>query len=196
MLPGTPMPLHIFEERYQEMIGTCIAQNSEFGIVQAGERGILNIGCTATVDKVVERYEDGRMDIVVRGQRRFEVLGIDEQRSYLRAEVRYFNDEDAEPAPKDQRARALAGLAALRVAEESTDVVLPDPRDPQLSFRVAWFIADLALRQTLLTIRSETDRLRHLNAFLPEHIAKVKRRTHVMKVAPKNGHGMIRIGEA
>ncbi len=196
LLPGTPMPLHIFEERYKEMIGEAIEGNTEFGVVQAGERGILNIGCTAVVERVMEKYEDGRLDIVVRGRRRFEIVLLNEEKEYLRASVEYFDDEDVDVEPPPElKALAIAGLNALRAAGGSTDIAIPDHRDRQLSFRVAWFVEDLPLRQTLLALRSETERLRHLNAFLPEYVARVRRTTHVRKVAPTNGHGMIKIGD-
>ncbi|MBC7927259.1 MAG: hypothetical protein H7039_16545, partial [Bryobacteraceae bacterium] len=96
----------------------------------------------------------------------------------------------------DLRAMAIAGLTALRSADDSEDIYIPDSRDPQLSFRVAWFITDLVLRQTLLGLRSEAERLRQLNAFLPEYIARVRRTNHVKKVAPRNGHGMIKLGDS
>ena len=60
------LPLHIFEERYKEMIGEAIRDKTEFGVVQAGEKGILNLGCTATVEKLEKQYPDGRMDITQR----------------------------------------------------------------------------------------------------------------------------------
>lgn len=196
MLPGTPMPLHIFEERYREMVGEAIRSNAEFGIVQAGDRGVLNIGCSVVVDKVLERYDDGRMDIVVRGRRRFEIMLLDEGKDYLRASVQFFDDNEDDPEPPAElKAMAIAGLNALRNAGGSVDIVAPDHQDRQLSFRVAWFITDLPLRQTMLSLRSETERLRHLNAFLPEYIARVRRTTHAHKVAPTNGHGMTNIGE-
>ena len=84
LLPANILPLHIFEDRYKEMIGEAIANQTEFGMVQAAERGILNLGCTASVLQVLEKYPDGRMDIVCAGQRRFEVLYLHNQKSYLR----------------------------------------------------------------------------------------------------------------
>jgi Lon protease-like protein len=74
LLPATPLPLHIFEDRYKELMGDVIPSRSEFGIVMAKDEGIVNIGCTAVVDRVVQRYPDGRMDIIAVGQRRFTVL--------------------------------------------------------------------------------------------------------------------------
>lgn len=195
LLPGTPLPLHIFEDRYKEMIGYAIENRTEFGIVQAGERGILNIGCSATVEQVVERYPDGRMDILVTGRRRFEINTLDGDKPWLQASVTFFNDEEADPAPVELKAMALAGVKALQSVEEVSEASLPDHRDPLLSFKIAYFVQDLVLRQTLLALRSETERLKHLNSFLPEYVARLRRTNHARRVAPKNGHGMIRIAD-
>lgn len=194
LLPGTPMRLHIFEDRYKEMVGEAIAHKTEFGIVQAGDRGILNIGCTATVERVLHRYPDGRMDILIEGRRRFEILLLDDEKAYLRASVSFFDDEEEAVASVELRAMVLAGLTALHAAEEKEQTEGPDHRDPRLSFKVAYFVPDLPLRQTLLAIRSESGRLRHLSEFLPEYVARVKRTIHVRKVAPRNGHGFLTIG--
>ena len=74
VFPRTHLPLHIFEERYKEMVGDAIRDGSEFGIVLAKEEGVLNAGCTVMVEKVLEMYPDGRMDILTCGQRRFEIV--------------------------------------------------------------------------------------------------------------------------
>ena len=95
LLPGAGLPLHIFEERYKEMIGEAINDGTEFGIVLASEKGIVNTGCTAVVQRVVNRYDDGRMDIIARGRRRFEILLLNEEKNYLRGAVEFFDDEDA-----------------------------------------------------------------------------------------------------
>jgi Lon protease-like protein len=194
LLPGAPLPLHIFEDRYKEMIGEALQKGTEFGVVQAGEKGILNIGCTATVKEVVNRYDDGRLDIMSIGRRRFEIFMLDEEKSYLRGAVTFFDDDDSEPAPVELKAMALAGLRVLSAGEEAADE--PDYANPQLSFKVGQWITDLAFRQMLLGLRSETERLRHIASYLPEYLAKLKRVEHVKKVAPTNGHGMHTVSEA
>ena len=107
VFPRTPLPLHIFEERYKEMVGEAIRASSEFGIVLAKEDGIVNAGCTVKVEKVLKKYADGRMDILTRGSRRFEILGLNEDKSYLRGEVEFFDDDDPGPAPADLQEKAL-----------------------------------------------------------------------------------------
>src|SRR4051812_31340685 len=89
-LPGNAIPLHIFEERYREMVGEAEASNSEFGIVLAKDGGIVNAGCTVVVESVLQRYPDGRFDVLTRGQRRFRLLSLNEDKAYLRGEVEYF----------------------------------------------------------------------------------------------------------
>jgi len=86
VFPRTRLPLHIFEERYKEMVGEAIRDESEFGIVLARDGGILNAGCTVKVSKVLEMYADGRMDILTLGQRRFEILSLNEEKDYLQGE--------------------------------------------------------------------------------------------------------------
>jgi Lon protease-like protein len=194
LLPSILLPLHIFEERYKEMIGEAIRDKTEFGVVQAGEKGILNLGCTATVEKLEKEYPDGRMDIISVGRRRFEILFLDEAKPYLRGAVNYFDDEDFTPASADARKMALAGFELLRRQEQS-EREAPDYDDPQLSFKIAEHVPDLALRQTLLAMRSEAERIAHINRFFPEYLANLKRAVHVRKVAPTNGHGFIAFGK-
>ena len=92
LLPETILPLHIFEERYKVMIGECVAEDREFGVVYLEGSEIKKIGCTARIVKVLKRYEDGKMDILTRGGRRFVIHNIYDDRPYLRAEVSYFDD--------------------------------------------------------------------------------------------------------
>src|SRR5947209_4664216 len=78
VFPRTPLPLHIFEERYKEMVGNAIRDNSEFGVVLARDEGIVNAGCTVSVEKLLQMHPDGRMDILTRGRRRFEISSLNE----------------------------------------------------------------------------------------------------------------------
>src|SRR6266568_4421341 len=107
VFPRTRLPLHIFEERYKEMVGNAIRDNSEFGIVLAKDEGIVNAGCTVLVDQVLEMYPDGRMDIMTRGRQRFEIVRLIEEKEYLQAEVTYFDDDDLSPVPEDLRKMAV-----------------------------------------------------------------------------------------
>ncbi len=111
LLPSMPLPLHIFEDRYKEMMGEIIPAKGEFGVVFAKDDGIVNIGCTATVERVMRRYDDGRLDLLAMGQRRFKIEALDQEKSFLRAEVEFFNDDDATEVPLDLRQRRNGGLS-------------------------------------------------------------------------------------
>ena len=100
LLPDAELPLHIFEDRYKEMIAEVRRDKIEFGVVLANEKGIVNTGCTAVIERVLHEYPDGRLDILTVGRRRFEIERINDERAFLRGEVDYFDDED-ETAPED-----------------------------------------------------------------------------------------------
>ncbi len=108
LLPGTPLPLHIFEPRYKEMIGECLANQAPFGVVRATEEGFAEVGCTAEIVSVTKEYPDGRMDLVAEGRQRFEVLELNRERSFLQAEIRFMPDESGDASP-DDKARAIQG---------------------------------------------------------------------------------------
>jgi Lon protease-like protein len=188
LLPGSELPLHIFEDRYKEMIGEVIRDRLEFGVVLANEKGIVNTGCTATVDKVLRQYPDGRMDILTRGRRRFEIMLLNDERSFLRGTVEFFDDDEAAPVPPDLQQRAIAGYNELQALSSSSPLEGAETAAPQLSFRLAQPVPDLSFRQVLLTTRNEADRLRQIADFLPGYLVKQRRIQHIKEVAPRNGH--------
>jgi Lon protease-like protein len=192
LLPGSQLPLHIFEDRYKEMIGEVLRDKLEFGVVLASEKGIVNTGCTASVDRVLREYPDGRLDIMTRGRRRFEVLLLNDERSFLRGAVEFFDDDDAGPAGQtgaDLLKNVIAGYNELQSLTSSDPLDPEGAGDPRLSFRLAQDVPDLGFRQTLLTMRSEADRMRRIADFLPGFLARHKRVQHTKDVAGRNGHG-------
>jgi Lon protease-like protein len=93
LLPQIPLPLNIFEERYKLMIGECLEKNKEFGIVYFNGTDIKAIGCTASIQRVLKRYDDGRLDILTRGENRFEISEMYDHKPYIEAEVTFFDDK-------------------------------------------------------------------------------------------------------
>src|SRR5579884_970767 len=169
LLPGMTLPLHIFEERYQEMLRDLGETAAEFGVVLAKDEGIVNIGCTARVERIINRYDDGRLDLIAIGVRRFQIDSLDQERSYLRAEVDFFDDEDlSEPRPELKR-RALAAYRELLDLENAGQ---SEAHSSRLSFQMAQLIRDLDKRQTVLALRSETERLEFLLQMLPKYIVQ------------------------
>jgi len=189
VFPRTPLPLHIFEERYKEMVGDAIRDSSEFGIVLAKEQGIVNAGCSVLVEKVLQMYPDGRMDILTRGRRRFEILALNEEKDYLQGEVSYFDDDDLSQPPAELRDRALDQYKQLSALAASREDALPDLEDPQLSFQLAQAVPDLDFLNALLRQRSESTRLQQLNHFLAEYIPRQRTIERMKDLAPTNGFG-------
>jgi len=192
LFPGRELPLHIFEPRYKEMIGEARRDSSEFGIVLASEGGLVQTGCTAVIAKVLREYPDGRLDILTVGKRRFEILLVNEERSFLRGAVEYFDDEDDNPASPDSqglREIAIAAYDALRSLSENPPLDASSQADPRLSFRLANAVTDLAFRQSILTLRRESERIARLAEFLPGWATSQLRVHNIKTVAPSNGHG-------
>ena len=168
LLPGVGLPLHIFEPRYKEMIGECLAQKKPFGVVRAYDEGVADIGCTAEIMSVTKKYDDGRMDILTRGVQRFEVLEVNRDRAFLQAEIAVVEDEPGKPASEmvSHAVRLQAEIAKLAGAEPS------GPETGNLSFLLAGSLPlDLDFKQRLLSTLSEAKRLQvvvnYLEAILP-----------------------------
>lgn len=187
LFPGIPLPLHIFEPRYKEMIGECLAQKSPFGMVRAHENAVAEIGCTAEITEVVKRYPDGRLDILAEGRRRFEVITLDQERPFLRAEVMFLEDETSSASARHQaRARELHGEMMALLGDESD---LKGSDEAQLSFRLAAAIpTDLDFKQTLLGIRGEVERIKLLIEYYETVIPKIEKTMEARRKAGRNGH--------
>jgi Lon protease-like protein len=188
LLPGIPMPLHIFEPRYKEMVGECLSQKRPFGVVRVQEEGMAEIGCTADIITVTKEYSDGKMDIVTQGRERFEVMEVNQERSFLQAEVFYFQDEPG-TGTTEEITRALElhnEILALAGAEQEPASL---GEDPQLSFRLAGTLPlDLDFKQTLLGMKSEAERLRGIIAYFDTLLPNLRRTMHVRRKAGGNGH--------
>jgi Lon protease-like protein len=193
VFPGSAIPLHIFEERYKEMVGEAEAAGTEFGIVLAKDGGIVNTGCTVLVETVLKRYPDGRFDVLARGQRRFLVKALDQDKEYLRGEVEYYGDDEPESPPQDLRHRAIAAfdqmLDALAPLSEEGIERRPDTEHPFLSFQLASEVDDLDFRNLLQRSRSETDRLRAFIDFAGEYTDRKQYAAKMKRIAPQNGFG-------
>jgi Lon protease-like protein len=187
LFPGTPLPLHIFEPRYKEMIGECLAQHLHFGVIRAVEKGLADVGCTAEVVTVVKEYPDGSLDLVTEGRHRFELMRVNEERSFLQGEVLMIDDEPG-TLPQEQTARAVQLHAELlAVAGAQQDLSAADPSF--LSFYLAGSLPlDLDFKQKLLALRSEPARILELIGYFEIILPKVRRAATTRQKAGGNGH--------
>jgi Lon protease-like protein len=187
LLPGTPLPLHIFEPRYKEMIGECLANDAPFGVVRALDEGIAEVGCTAEIITVTKEYPDGRMDLIAEGRKRFEVLELNQERSFLRAEVLLVPDEP-NAAAQEEKVRAIQlHLEILSLAGAVQDLSAADQN--QLSFYLAGSLPlDLDFKQKLLAMRSEGERIQAVAGYLEGILPKLRRVAQTREKAGGNGH--------
>jgi Lon protease-like protein len=171
------------------MIGQAIRDESEFGIVLAKNEGIVNAGCTVIVEKVLQMYSDGRMDVLTRGRQRFEILSLNEEKDYLQGEVNFFDDDDFSSPPDELRDEALTRFKELNALGAAKEDVEPNLADPQLSFQLAQAVPDLDFLSALLRQRSESRRLKQLSDFLAEFIPRQRTIERMKELAPTNGFG-------
>lgn len=190
LFPGASLPLHIFEDRYREMIAECLDGDRVFGVVRAQQDGLAVIGCTAHIVRILERYPDGRMEILCQGVERFEIEMLDNSRTFLQAEVDLLPDQGEDASRRDRE-------ECLSLHYEALELVGVEPvpsqidLDRPISFHLANSIpADLALMQELLCMRSDAERTLRLLAFYRAILPKLRRGAQAALGARHNGHVM------
>ncbi len=158
-LPGEIVPLHIFEERYKTMMNECINDEREFGIVWLSDDGLREIGCACEIDRVLERMDDGQMNLLVRGTRPFRVIERQGNLAYPAGVVEFLADREEEIDPDLIRG---AHETYAELVKRATD---REPEDDELKPMFAYAMAatvdfGLDAKQGLLDLRSENARLR------------------------------------
>jgi Lon protease-like protein len=185
LLPTEVAPLHIFEERYKRMINLCIEEGAEFGIVWLGDSGLADVGCTARITELIDRMEDGRMNIVVRGGKPFRLLRRVEELPYPAGDIEMLEDEQDADGSHAEAARSTYA----EVVEKATD---ERPSDEDLAGMDAYRMAatielEPALKQRLLDSRSEDERLDIVEELFTKAVERLERAEHVSEVARSNG---------
>ncbi len=176
LFPGAALPLHIFEERYREMVGECLQQKQPFGVVRSDGEQMAIIGCTARIVRVVEHHRDGRMDILCEGERRFEIEALDESRKFLQADVEFFEDTGAGSTRLDREDCAALHFATLHSAGIEPPATHLDLNSP-VAFQLADALpSDLGFKQQLLASRSDADRTSRLRDFYNEMLPRLHAR--------------------
>lgn len=190
-VPHELVPLHIFEDRYKTMIGEVLEDALEFGIVWAAEDGLKANGCAMEVAEILERHDDGRLDILVRGTRPFRIVEEHFDHVYPSGEVEFLDDKDESP---DVVTVEAAHEAYGDLVEEATDKVLePEVLQPLTAYEMAATV-DFGpdAKQGLLDLRSENARLRLLTRLFR---AAVKRLDFIERAqARARSNGKVRFG--
>jgi Lon protease-like protein len=187
LLPGERVPLHIFEDRYRELIGECLSDGAEFGLILETEDGLREIGTSTAVVELIDTFEDGRMNVLVEGRARFRIVELTQGRSFQTAEIETLED-DGDPPTGDEIAQTLSAFRRLVTVADADEIEEPDPDSSVLSFELAARV-DFGheLKQELLEVRSERARLRRLSELLEHAVAALAREQEVRTRASGNG---------
>jgi ATP-dependent Lon protease len=190
LYPGEPLPLHIFEFRYREMVRLCLDEGRPFGVVKASDDAISGVGCTARIRRVLRRYDDGRMDLLCAGETRFHVREVHQHQPYLTADVEPFAEgDDQTPVPPGLRERVITQhMKLLELAGERLRPGLYDSAT-RVSFLVARNAGlDLDQKQTVLEMPTEAERMAYLAEHFQRLIRTVRRSKRIDKLAQGDGH--------
>jgi Lon protease-like protein len=194
LFPGLPLPLHIFEPRYRQMIAECLVADVPFGVVRAQRDGLAVVGCTAQVLRILQSYPDGRSDILTQGIDRFEIEQLidrdEDNRGFLQAEVDLIPDT-GEPAARSAREECVAlhfeALHLLGAGQPSMHLNLDAPVAYLLA---ASMPADLNFQQALLAMRSDAERTETLLTYYRAALPKLRSGAKASKRGSANGHIM------
>jgi Lon protease-like protein len=186
-LPSEQVPLHVFEERYKLMMADCIEDGSSFGIVLRTDAGAHSVGCAAEVSRVLERFDDGRLNLLATGTFSFRVLDRYEGADYPMALVERLPDPEPVGGPE---------MAAVRKAfQELLDAVDSDAEGAakgDSAFEIAARVElDVEAKQQLLEATSEPERLTLLREALAALARQVKSSRELAERARGNGHAPI-----
>lgn len=188
LYPNEQLPLHIFEERYKDLTAYCLEHDVPFGVVRVDDGRLANVGTTARIERVVNRYEDGRLDIIVRGEERFALNAVYERKSYMTADVEVF---DIAPVPLESNLRERVITQHMKLLELAGRTVRPDlyVDVEDLSFILAQN-AGLSdeQKQEVLEIQDEPDRIRYLIQHFESLIPRVEQKEDFRRKIRSNGH--------
>lgn len=186
LLPTEQVPLHIFEERYKQMIDECLDEEREFGIVWLSDDGLKPIGCSAEITQLLERMEDGRMNILVQGSQPFKLLRRIDDLPYPAGDIEPLDDEET---PLDPDVAATARERYADLVERVTD---SRPAEAALEELSAYGMAATVefpheAKQDLLELRSEEERMRALGELLEATMKRLDYAEETNELAKSNG---------
>ena len=185
LLPQELVPLHIFEERYKQMIGECLDDEREFGILWLSDDGLKEIGCSARITRVLERFDDGRLNILIEGAEPFRLMRRIEDLPFPAGDIELLGDSDrGDPEAADRARRRYADLV-----EEVTESRPEGEALDQLDAYAMAATLDVALeaKQQLLELRSERGRLEQLEGLFAEALERIRLAERAAERARGNG---------
>jgi Lon protease-like protein len=186
LVPGEQAPLHIFEPRYRELIGECLDSGDEFGLVLEDDDGMRDVGVRCAVVEVIDRFPDGRLNVVVEAHDRFQLVGLTEGRTFHTGEIEAVPDETDTPSD-DEVEECLAAYARVVAAAEA-DLDELDLDADSIAYQIASRVDfGTVIKQGLLELRSERERVLRLAPMLNQAAEAVERETEIRHRAGSNG---------
>lgn len=190
LFPGETIPLHIFENRYREMISYCRSNNEFFGIVAKFSSRLPRIACQAEIAEITQEYPDGKLDILCKGKNRCYIYQFDESKSYLRGEVEEFDDfvDDLNDPLIDLKKEVTELYEELMNVAQS-QLNIPEPQKPLVAYDYAHQVGlSLEQKQQLLEKRSERERLELIRNHMQEVMPRIKAYETMKEKVKSNGH--------
>jgi Lon protease-like protein len=191
LLPRAILPLHIFEERYKTMINECLDGDHSFGVIWLSDDGLREIGCTASITELLERADDGRMNILTEGVQPFRLRRRIDELPYPAGDIELLDDDEAEPEGAGEEVRDLYADLVERATDTRPDL-------EELESLDAWAMAGTIefppeAKQGLLELRSEAERLSAFGRML----AMAMKRLEFMEAAGERArsNGKVRLGD-
>ena len=186
LVPGEQAPLHIFEPRYRELIGECLDFGNDFGLLLEDDEGMREVGTRCRVVEVIDRFPDGRLNVVVEATERFQLLEVTDRRAFRTAEVETLPDESDTPL-EDEVEEVLAAYARVVAAAEA-DLEDLDLDADSVAYQIAARIDfGTEVKQGLLELRSERERVIKLAPMLNQAAEAVEREREIRTRAAGNG---------
>jgi ATP-dependent Lon protease len=193
IFPGEALPLHIFEERYRELVAYCLegpklGKLRPFGISLASDDHLADIGCAVMIERVVTRYDDGKLDIITHGGERYRTRRVIREKIYPEIEIEFFGDASDESSVETADVAITLFMKVIEMAKGHP----PKgnlTRSSRLSFELAHGSGlEPGERQILLEMTSEEERLQHLIKYYRALIPVLSWKEDVQGRIRANGH--------
>jgi ATP-dependent Lon protease len=191
LLPGEPLPLHIFEPRYRRMVRECLDAKSPFGMLLALKDGVARVGCSAEILEVTKRYEDGRMDILTVGRDRFRIVELSTDEPLLHGQVDYLIDDESSPDPRKRKELIELYEVCHTLLFSDMPRNLEEPQPELISFAITGVLPiDLLWKQQILELHSEAERQDRLLGYLREWAQHLQQVEILRQLTAGDGHGL------
>lgn len=192
LLPESSIPLHIFEERYKTLINDCNEKGSVFGINLVNSIDMNEVGCTAKIEKILKRYPDGKIDLIITGIQRYKIINFSEgDKPYYIGEVEYYDDEVNEyeyvlfQEAAEHFNKIVTGISTIKI-----DPIYPEKVTSQKPSFIIAQKSGLSIdqRQQLLEMKSEDERLEYLIEHLKTMMPVIKESEIINKIIKNDGY--------